>query len=105
MAAALQNALRERPNLIVIAATGTLPAPEAIVAAASGRLVVVGVVARTGPKALEVLMKDMGPNRSALAAAFRGACSWRGSAVPAVSGWHRGFAGGGRSRDRDDRSR
>jgi Tfp pilus assembly pilus retraction ATPase PilT len=78
MAAALQNALRERPDLIVIAATDTVPAPEAIVAAASGRLVVVGVVARTAPRALEVLMKEMGPNRGALAAAFRGACSWRG---------------------------
>jgi Tfp pilus assembly pilus retraction ATPase PilT len=82
MAAALQNALKERPDLIVIAATDTLPAPDAIVAAASGRLVVVGVVARTAPRALEVLMKDMGANRSALAAAFRGACSWRGFRRP-----------------------
>lgn len=82
MAASLQNALRERPDVIVIAANDTLPAPEAIVAAAVGRLVIVGVVARTAPKALEVLLKDMGPDRRALAAAFRGACSWRGFRRP-----------------------
>ena len=78
MCFALEAALRERPDVLVVTATDTVPAADAIVAAAAGRLVIVGVVARTAPGALDVLMRDIGPNRRALAAAFRSACSWRG---------------------------
>jgi len=82
MAAALQAALRERPDTLVFIGNDSLPGADAIVAAAVGRLVIVGVVARTAPRALEVLLKELGPNRRALAAAFRGACSWRGFRRP-----------------------
>jgi twitching motility protein PilU len=81
MAQALQNALRERPDTLVFTASESLPAVDGIVWASVGRLVVVGVVARTAARAVELLVKDAS-NRRALAAAFRGACSWRGFRRP-----------------------
>jgi Tfp pilus assembly pilus retraction ATPase PilT len=77
MLAAIQAALRERPDTLVFIGNDSLPATDGVVGAAVGRLVIVGVVARTAPRALEVLLKDAS-NRRALATAFRGACSWRG---------------------------
>jgi Tfp pilus assembly ATPase PilU len=77
MTGAIQNALRERPDLLIVTANESVPAPEAIVSAAVGRLVIVGVVARTAPRAIEVLMKNGGLNRRAFATVFKGACSWR----------------------------
>jgi Tfp pilus assembly ATPase PilU len=77
MSAALQTALREQPDTLVFIGNDSLPAPDGIVWSAVGRLVIVGVVARTAPRALEVLLKGAS-NRRAVAAAFRGACSWRG---------------------------
>jgi Tfp pilus assembly ATPase PilU len=85
MGVAVQNALRERPDVVVVAATDTLPGADALVAAAVGRLVIVGVVARTAPRAVEVVLKNVGASRRALAAAFRGACSWRGLRRPGGS--------------------
>jgi Tfp pilus assembly pilus retraction ATPase PilT len=78
MRAALQGALAERPDVLVALANGPLPAADALVSAAVGRLVVVGVVARTAPRAIEALLDQIGPYRHALAAAFKAASSWRG---------------------------
>ena len=41
-------------------------------------LVIVGVVARTAPRALEALTTGLGSSRHMLAANFKAACSWRG---------------------------
>ena len=78
MTTALHAALRERPDMLVVIASGPLPAVHALVSAAVGRLVIVGVVARTAPRALEALLNELGPNRHLLAATFKAACSWRG---------------------------
>jgi Tfp pilus assembly ATPase PilU len=78
MTTALQAALRERPDMLVTIASGPLPAVPALVSAAVGRLVIVGLVARTAPRALEALLDELGPNRHLLAATFKAACSWRG---------------------------
>ena len=76
MTAALERALREQPDVLVVVPDGPVPAADAIVSAAVGRLVIVGVVARTAPRALEVLLKS-GSNRRALARVFKAGCSWR----------------------------
>jgi Tfp pilus assembly pilus retraction ATPase PilT len=52
-------------------------AADAIVSAAVGRLVIVGVIARTAPRAVEMLLESLGPDRRALATVFKVACSWR----------------------------
>jgi len=80
VAGALGPAVRERPDVLVVAGdSSNLPGCEAIVSAAVGRLVIVGVVARTAPRALEVLLKDLvyPEARNALAAVFTSGCSWR----------------------------
>jgi Tfp pilus assembly pilus retraction ATPase PilT len=78
-AAAIEHAVRERPDVLAIVGDNDLHGPEAIVRAAVGRLVIVGVVARTAPRALHVLLKDlMSPEgRTALADVFTSGCSWR----------------------------
>ena len=77
--AAIQHAVRERPDVLAIVADSDLPGPEAVVSAAVGRLVIVGVVARTTPRALQVLLKGLvDPDaRKALADVFTSGCSWR----------------------------
>jgi Tfp pilus assembly pilus retraction ATPase PilT len=82
MRMALHAALRERPDLLVVLASDPLPAVDELIAAAVGRLVIVGTVARTSPRALEMLMQNMGPSRHVLASTFKAACSWRGFRVP-----------------------
>jgi Tfp pilus assembly pilus retraction ATPase PilT len=80
MAGAIGRALRERPDLLVVAAdSSALPASEAIVAAAVGRLVIVGVVARTAPRAVGVVLEELvfPEARNAFADVFASACSWR----------------------------
>jgi len=80
MAAAIGPALKERPDVIVVGGDShELPGCEAIVRAAVGRLVIVGVVARTAPRALEVVLKDLvhPEARNAFAAVFTSGCSWR----------------------------
>jgi Tfp pilus assembly pilus retraction ATPase PilT len=80
MAAAISPALRERPDVLVVAGDSSdLPGCEAIVSAAVGRLAIVGVVARTAPRALEVILKDLlhPEARNAFAAVFTSGCSWR----------------------------
>ena len=76
MTGALERALREQPDVLVVVADGHVPAADAILSAAVGRLVIVGVVARTAPRALEVLLKS-GANHRALAGVFKAGCSWR----------------------------
>ena len=76
MADALERALRERPDLLVFVPEGPLPAANLIASAAAGRLVIVGVLARSAPRALEVLLES-GCSRAALAEAFKAGCSWR----------------------------
>jgi twitching motility protein PilT len=86
-AKAIIGALREQPDVVIVTADGRrVPAPGNIVSAAVGRLVILGVVARTAPRALELLMKDFtdASSRRTLAAVFRAACSWRG--FPRVGG-------------------
>ena len=78
MTTALHGALRERPDMLVVLAGGPLPAVDALISAAVGRLVIVGVVARTAPRALEALTTGLGSSRHMLAANFKAACSWRG---------------------------
>jgi len=78
MTTALHGALRERPDMLVVLAGGPLPAVDAVISAAVGRLVIVGVVARTAPRALEALTTGLGSSRHMLAANFKAACSWRG---------------------------
>ena len=80
MAAAIGPALKERPDVIVVGGDSSeLPGCEAIVSAAVGRLVIVGVVARTAPRAVEVVLKDLvhPEARNAFAAVFTSGCSWR----------------------------
>src|SRR6185503_11476944 len=76
MTAALQRALREQPDVLVVVTDGNVPAADAIMSAAVGRLVIVGVVARTAPRALEVLLKS-GASHRGLASVFKAGCSWR----------------------------
>jgi Tfp pilus assembly pilus retraction ATPase PilT len=78
-AAAIQHAVRERPDVLAIIGDSDLPGSEAIIGAAVGRLVIVGVVARTAPRALQVLLKDLvhPEARQALADVFTSGCSWR----------------------------
>ena len=78
MTTALHAALRERPDMLVVIASGPLPAVHALISAAVGRLVIVGMVARTAPRALETLLNQVGSDRHLLAANFKAACSWRG---------------------------
>ena len=78
MTTALHAALRERPDMLVVIASGPLPAVHALISAAVGRLVIVGMVARTAPLALETLLNQVGSDRHLLAANFKAACSWRG---------------------------
>jgi Tfp pilus assembly pilus retraction ATPase PilT len=78
MAMALQTTTRERPDMVVVVADGPLAAVPALLSAAVGRLVIVGVVARTAPRAVEMLLNDVGPNRQLLSASLKAACSWRG---------------------------
>lgn len=77
--AAIRHAVRERPDVLAIVGDGDLPGSEAIAAAAVGRLVIVGVVARTAPRALQGILKDLAyPDaRKALADVFTSGCSWR----------------------------
>jgi len=80
MAAAMGPALKERPDVIVVGGdSNELPGCEAIVSAAIGRLVIVGVVARTAPRALDVVLKNLvhPESRNTFAAVFTSACSWR----------------------------
>jgi Tfp pilus assembly pilus retraction ATPase PilT len=80
MAAAIDRAVRERPDLLVVSAGNNhVPASEAIVGAAVGRLVIVGVVARTAPRALGLISRELVSSeaRNALAEVFAGGCSWR----------------------------
>ena len=80
MTAAISPALRERPDVLVVAGDSSdLPGCEAIVSAAVGRLAIVGVVARTAPRAVEVILKDLlhPEARNAFAAVFTCGCSWR----------------------------
>jgi Tfp pilus assembly pilus retraction ATPase PilT len=78
-AAAIGHAVRERPDVLAITADSHLSGGEAIVGAAVGRLVIVGVVARTAPRALQVLLTDLvyPETRRALADVFTSGCSWR----------------------------
>ena len=76
MTGALQRALREQPDVLVLVSDGNVPAADAILSAAVGRLVIVGVVARTAPRALEALLKS-GASHRALAGVFKAGCSWR----------------------------
>ena len=78
MTTALHGALRERPDMLVVIASGPLPAVHTLISAAVGRLVIVGLVARTAPRALEILLNQVGSERHLLAANFKAACSWRG---------------------------
>jgi len=76
MTAALQRARREQPDVLVVVADGNVPAADAVMSAAVGRLVIVGVVARTAPRALDILLKS-GASHRALAGVFKAGCSWR----------------------------
>ena len=58
MLTVLEGAVAERPDALVFLSDGRLPGADAIVAAATGRLVLVGVVARSAPHALESLLND-----------------------------------------------
>ena len=78
-AVAIDHAVRERPDVLAITADRTLPGSEAIVGAAVGRLVIVGVVARTTPRALQALLTGSvyPETRRALAEVFTSGCNWR----------------------------
>jgi Tfp pilus assembly pilus retraction ATPase PilT len=80
VAAEIVRAVRERPDVItVVVDSASVPGAEAIVRAAVGRLVIVGVVARTAARAVGALLSDfIDPGaRDALADVFTAACSWR----------------------------
>jgi Tfp pilus assembly ATPase PilU len=78
-AAAIEHAVRERPDVLAIIGDSSLSGSDAIVRAAAGRLVIIGVVAKTTPRALRILLEDLvyPDARRALAEVFRGGCSWR----------------------------
>jgi Tfp pilus assembly pilus retraction ATPase PilT len=76
MTAALNRALREQPDVLVVMPDGRLPAADDVLSAAAGRLVVLGVVARTTPRALEALLKS-GADRCVLGAVFKAGFTWR----------------------------
>jgi twitching motility protein PilT len=89
VAGAIRRAMHEGPDVLVIALASGLIADEAIRAAQSGCLVIVGVIAPTGPRAVETLLSSMHvdrgqPVRRALAASFRCGFSYR--ALPGRDG-------------------
>lgn len=82
-AAAIRRATQERPDILVIAPReSSLVAEEAIRSASPGRLVILGIVAPTAPRALEALLSlvssDREPQlRRLLAASYRVGFSYR----------------------------
>jgi Tfp pilus assembly pilus retraction ATPase PilT len=78
--AAIRDAIREGPDaLIVTSDTGDVRPSDAIIAAAVGRLVITGVVARTSPDAIQVVLRQLvhQDGRDMFAEVFRSACCCR----------------------------
>jgi len=89
VADAIRRAMHEGPDILVIALASGLIAEEAIRAAQSGCLVIVGVMAPTAPQAIETLLSSMDsahaqPLRQSLAASYRCGFSYR--ALPGSDG-------------------
>jgi twitching motility protein PilT len=82
VADAIRRAMHEGPDILVIALASGLIAEEAIRAAQSGCLVIVGVMAPTAPLAIETLLSSVDsahaqPLRQSLAASYRCGFSYR----------------------------
>lgn len=79
MSVAIQAALHERPDVLIVNTNGgRIWNADAIVGAAVGRLVIVGLIARTAPRSIDILLSELAQAPQALASVFRAACSWRG---------------------------
>jgi Tfp pilus assembly pilus retraction ATPase PilT len=89
VADAIRRAMHEGPDILVIALASGLIAEEAIRAAQSGCLVIVGVIAPTAPRAIEALLSNVDPAhaqplRQSVAASYRCGFSYR--ALPGRDG-------------------
>jgi Tfp pilus assembly pilus retraction ATPase PilT len=89
MATAIQRAGHERPDVLVVALPSGVATEEAVRAARTGSLVILGMVAPTATRAIESLLAHITPQhqlqlRRSLAASLRGAFSYR--ALHAASG-------------------
>jgi twitching motility protein PilT len=91
MGAAIQRAAHERPDVLIIAVPPGAGMEEAIRAARTGCLVIVGIIAPTATRAIESLLGHLTPQHQlqlhrSLAASFRCAFSYRALRTP---GGHR----------------
>ena len=82
MAAAIQRAAHETPDVLVVALLSAASAEEAVRVARMGSLVIVGIIAPTATRAIESLLahgtpQDQLRRRRSLAASFRCAFSYR----------------------------
>ncbi len=82
MAAAIQRAAHETPDVLVVALPSAVSTEDAIRAARMGSLVIVGIIAPTATRAIESLLAQVTPQhqlqlRRLLAASFRCAFSYR----------------------------
>jgi Tfp pilus assembly ATPase PilU len=82
MAAAIQRAALETPDVLIVALPAAVSTEEAIRAARVGSLVIVGIIAPTATRAIESLLAHINPQhqlqlRRLLAASFRCAFSYR----------------------------
>jgi Tfp pilus assembly pilus retraction ATPase PilT len=82
MAAAIQRAAHETPDVLIVALPAAVSTEEAIRAARMGSLVIVGIIAPTATRAIESLLAHITPQhqlqlRRLLAASFRCAFSYR----------------------------
>ena len=82
MAAAIQRAAHETPDVLIVALPAAVSTEEAIRAAQMGSLVIVGIIAPTATRAIESLLAHINPEhqpqlRRLLAASFRCAFSYR----------------------------
>jgi Tfp pilus assembly pilus retraction ATPase PilT len=82
MAAAIQRAAQETPDVLIVALPAAVSTEEAIRAAQMGSLVIVGIIAPTATRAIESLLAHINPEhqpqlRRLLAASFRCAFSYR----------------------------
>jgi twitching motility protein PilT len=82
MAAAIQHAARETPDVLVVALPPAGGTEEAVRAGRMGSLVIVGILAPTAIRAIESVLAQVGPQhqlqlRRSLAASFRCAFSYR----------------------------
>lgn len=82
VAAAIRRATHEEPDILVVAVASGLIAEEALRAAKPGRLVIVGAIAPTAPRAVDALLNGVSWEseqalRESLAASFRCGFSYR----------------------------